>query len=100
LPIENIKMSTSSNVLGDKTSANTLTFSWTPKTTMNPSGAGSITMEMPFWYKIKDTGVYMYDSVAKNKCSSTCMQVTASELSNSLILIKYDNMLESCIKGA
>lgn len=41
----------------------------------------------------------MYNPTASNKCSSSCMKITSSALENDVIRIKYDNMVQSCIKG-
>lgn len=43
----------------------------------------------------------MYNSAAKDKCSSSCMKITSSGLNtNGAISIEYANMIPSCITGA
>ena len=42
MPTANVKLSSSSNILGDKAAQNTLSVTFEPVTTMDPSGKGKI----------------------------------------------------------
>lgn len=94
-----VVLSSSEDTLGVKNSANTLSVKFIPKTTMSPSGAGKIEIEIPVWYQIGNTADYMYNPIAENRCTSSCMRVTSSELVNDRILVNYDSMAKDCISG-
>lgn len=55
-PSGNVNITTSSNVLGVSTSSNTLVVKFKPKSTMSPSGSGTIEIGVPYWYEIGSTG--------------------------------------------
>lgn len=99
MPTSNVALVTSSNRLGNTTSSNYLNVTFTPSTTMAPDGKGTIEIGVPYWYILQQTGERMYNPTASNKCASSCMKITSSGLEGSAIQIKYDNMVESCIKG-
>ena len=100
MPTENIFLESSSDVLGNTKSSTYLDITFTPQTTMPPGGAGHIDIGMPYQYFLTTSGRRMYNPTATNKCSSSCMNIFESELIVDRIKIIYDNMVESCIKGA
>lgn len=68
---------------------------------MAPGGAGRIDLKIPYWYYVDNTGDYMYNPTATNKCSSDCMDIYSSflSISDGSIQMLYANMPDSCIKG-
>lgn len=80
LPSANINLTTSSNVIGAASPSNTLIISFTPSATMSLSGAGAIDIGVPYWYKVGNTGEFMYNPTAQKKCSSECFRVVTSGL--------------------
>lgn len=102
MPDSNVEITSTSTVLGDTTSGNTLVIDFTPKTTMSPGGSGRVDLTIPYWYFVDQTGEYMYNPTATNKCASDCMNIYESflSISDGSIQIKYDNMLPACISGA
>ena len=66
---------------------------------MCPEGAGKIEIEVPTWYVVGNTAEYMYNPTANDRCSSSCMRVSNSEIVNDRIIINYDSMIPDCIEG-
>jgi len=98
LPTDTTTVTTSSKVLGDSSSGNTLSVTFTPEVTLSPSLSGNIKIAVPNWYDLDGTTKRAYDDVATNKCSSDCMRIYSSYLETDIIM-KYDQMLEECLIG-
>lgn len=99
LPASNVQLSSTSNILGDTAAQNTLSVTFDPVSTMDPSGKGKIQIGVPFWYKVGETGELMYSPSARDKCSSDCMTVTYSQLIDEAINVHYEDMKDECLLG-
>jgi hypothetical protein len=66
IPVSSVVLSSNIKTLGSTTANTTLNVTWTPKTTMDPSGKGLIQIGVPLWYNISGTGQSMYSTAAVN----------------------------------
>ena len=71
-------------------SGNTLNIAFTPVTTFNPGGSGTIEVRFPYWFFLVSSGEYSYNPTAENKCTSECFRLTSSIISNDILTIVYE----------
>lgn len=100
IPTSKVSVSTSSTIIGDRSFSNILTYKFTPTTQMSPSGAGKIELGIPTLWEVNGLQQLMYNPEIKNKCYSSCMEITESVLQVDFINIYYKDMPFSCRKNA
>lgn len=99
--IDEVKLWSSGELVGDDSYSNSLFIEFTPKTTTSPTLSGMFALTIPVWFSLLNTNTLMYNSAgnAKNKCSSEMFNVVRSGLVGNQLEIEYDYMLPEFVKG-
>jgi len=70
MPDSNIKITSSSKVLGDSNPAVEMTLKFKPALSTSKSGRGMIQLVIPYWFNVLNKLNMMFNELDRNSCSS------------------------------
>ena len=77
-PSSSVKITSSKERLGDDSSDNKVTFTWTPIYTTSKDGQGLISINLPKWYDVQNRMSMMFNEAVQNSCESPDMEILES----------------------
>ena len=100
-PYANVKISSSSNILGDSDPATEVTFEITPAFTTSKTGSGEFSILFPSWFEQIGKTNMMYNERDKDFCRSEAFELVTSraDLISQRLKISYINMKQEFITG-
>lgn len=78
MPSDNVKLESSSQVLGDSDPNVTLTIQVTPIFLVSKTGKGMIQLKIPYWYRVGNKNNMMFNEQDRDSCTSDDFFVESS----------------------